>query len=387
MKGKENNRSMLHKMIMLLAAMLIMIVAGSFSSNIARADEAPVVISKKKLKLKQFATEQLSLKNTDGSTVVWSSNNTNVARVDSASGLVTAVGGGRCTVYANYKGDNYNCTVKVTPLKLNKTELTLVVRREGFQLKLNNKKMNKVVSWTSSRPSVASVSSSGYVTPHNAGYATVTASYGGASLTCSVYVLDVNVASLRKYRSPKSSSNRKKVLFAGSGLIDHWGSDLYAAFGSTDVINNAIPHSTLNDWQSWTKKLITSYKPKVLVLCIGSEDIGAGGAMTADQCTDALKDLITTILKKSKSTKVIVCSLPLYPDKQNAWATINEVNDDMKKFCDEKNKVVYLNLNSVLTVDGTPVARMFKAGKYALTSNGYAAIKKKVVRMVKRAAR
>ncbi len=175
------------------------------------------------------------------------------------------------------------------------------------------------------------------------------------------------------------------MVFAGSILMDHWGSDLYSAFGSIDVINNSIPHSTLANWKSWTKKLITDYKPKVLVLCIGSEDIGAGGTMTADQCTDALKDIITKVRNKSKGTHVLVCSLPLYPDKQNAWTTINEVNNTMKKYCASKKKVVYLNLNSDLTTKGMPIAKMFKTGRYALSSTGYKAISKRVVRMVKKA--
>ncbi len=389
MKVRENNRLLLHKMIMLLAAVIMIIAAGSLASHSAWADEdeTPAKLSKTKVTIKQFNSKQLSMKNTDGSSVVWSSTNTGVARVDKSSGLVTAVGGGSCKVIANYKDKNYTCTVKVTPLKLNQTSLTLVVRREGFQLKLNNKSLNGV-SWSSSRSSVATVSSSGYVTPHNAGSATITARYSTAYLTCSVRVLEASVGNLRKYRSPKSSSNKKKVVFAGAGLFDRWGSGLYAAFGSTDVINNAIPHSTLANWKSWTKKLITSYKPKALVLCIGSEDIGAGGAMTADQCTDALKNLIAKIRKKSSSTKIFVCALPCYPDRPNAWDTINEVNDTMKKYCSGKKKVTFLNLNSVLMKNGTPIARMFKEeGKNALSADGYAAIKNVIVKKVKKAAK
>ncbi len=386
MKSRDNSRTLLRALVVLLLTSVMVVAAGAFSSHSTQAAGGPVKLSKTSLKLKQFQEKKLKLKNAGALGITWISTNTNICEVD-PDGTVKAVGGGSCTVVANYDGSNYICTVKVTPLELNETVLTLVTRRKGVQLTLNNKKLKKGLKWESANPSIASVDDSGFVTPHDVGSTIVTVTCEKTSLTCTVQVLDVNPDSLRKYRSPKNSSNRGKVVLAGSGLLDHWGMGVYSAFGSTDVINNAISHSTLANWKSWVKKLITSYKPKAVVLCIGSDDIGAGGVVTAAQCTDTMKKIIKKIRKKSRKTKIFVCSLPYYPDKPDSWPTISEVNSIMRKYCKKKKALTYLNLNKVLVKNQTPVAAFFREGKYALTSDGYGAIKKRIVKKVKKAAR
>ena len=132
--------------------------------------------------------------------VTWSSSNTSVAAV-SGSGRVTAKAEGTAviTVKTNDGGRTAKCTVTVkdptvhvTGVTLDKVSLTLKVGESGT-LKATvapNNATDKGVTWSSSKTSVATVSSGGKVTAVAAGTAVITVKTkdGGKTSSCAVTV-------------------------------------------------------------------------------------------------------------------------------------------------------------------------------------------------------
>jgi lysophospholipase L1-like esterase len=392
-KNKAANPG-LRVLITLVLSMLLVFAVGFQVSHRAAASEtekpAPVpekkTITKETVKMIQFNTKQLKAGTpAAGTQIQWSSSNINVCVV-SPSGLVQAVNGGSCTITAVNQNTTYKWPVKVTPLQLNKTSMTLIRRRPGETLSLNNKNAKNATSWSSSHTSVATVNSSGYVTPHAAGSAVISAKWNGVTLTCTVQVKDATVDTLRSFRNPKSSSNQKKVILAGASLLDHWTS-AYSAFGSTTIINNAIPDSFFANWNSWYKKLITQYNPKVVVLCLGTDDIGAGPFITGEQAAEKMQKLIEKIHKKCKKTKIFYVSLPLYPMNPTAWDATNTYNSLMKDYCSKKKFMTYLNLTTPLLAGSEPIEIYFKAPNTYLSPEGYNVVNSVVVKKVKKAAK
>lgn len=374
---EKGRLSILH---VLFLAVLIAFAASLIIPNRVHADQ-----KKNTVKINQFETKQLKLMVADAPKVDWSSSDIKVCVVNN-SGLIQAVGGGKCTITASVAGQNYNWTVTVTPLKLNKTSLYLLRYREGETLSVNLKKIRNQVSWVSSNSAVATVSSTGYVTPVAPGSAVITAEYSNITLACSVQVSDVTPSTLRKYRSPKNSANQRKVVLAGSSLMNHWQS-VFSAFGSTTVINNAVSKSYLSNWNKWYKKLITDYKPKAVVICLGSSDIGYGNQMTAEQAAASMQKIIEKIHKKSKKTKVFFCSAPMFPARQTGWEATNSYNSLMKTYCGKKKYVTYLDLCGALAVGGVPNSSLYHNENTYLTQAGYDAMKKVVVKKVRKAAK
>lgn len=131
-------------------------------------------------------------------TLTWQSSNPGIASV--ANGVVTpyAVGTTVITCYAS-NGVSAQCTVTVTPLMVSSITLsqTSAELTENEQLQLTAtaapaNATNKTVNWTSSNPSVATVSNTGLVTASGTGDCTImaTAADGsGASATCAVKVI------------------------------------------------------------------------------------------------------------------------------------------------------------------------------------------------------
>lgn len=126
-------------------------------------------------------------------TVTWKSSDEKVATVDE-SGLVTAVGNGTANITATTEDGNYTATCKVTveipelTLSLDKTELTLTQTEEQQKLTATVSDTEEKVTWLSSDPFVATVTRDGTVTAIANGTATITASAGDKTVSCTVEV-------------------------------------------------------------------------------------------------------------------------------------------------------------------------------------------------------
>lgn len=137
--------------------------------------------------------------------ITWSSGNTTVATVDQ-NGKITAKAKGTATITADVDGQILTCKVTVkepTYSSLNYKAITLYAKQTK-QLKLNVTPSSyglDGLSWKSSNPSVAAVSSKGLVTAKAKGTATITATVNGVKRTCTVTVkpMQLNKSSATVY--------------------------------------------------------------------------------------------------------------------------------------------------------------------------------------------
>lgn len=126
-------------------------------------------------------------------TVTWKSSDEKVATVDE-SGLVTAVGNGTANITATTEDGNFKATCQVTveipelTLSLDKSELTLTQTEEQQKLTATVSDTEEKVTWLSSDPFVATVTRDGTVTAIANGTATITASAGDKTVSCTVEV-------------------------------------------------------------------------------------------------------------------------------------------------------------------------------------------------------
>lgn len=200
------------RMIFTFLCSCLLILAFSLTSFAAPS------ISAKKATLLPGQTLQLSMKNTGGAAVKWSSTKAAVATVN-ARGLVTAKKAGKAKITAVVSGKKYVCTVTVKTVKLNKTSVSV---NAGKTVKLTLKgttSKNKVV-WSSSNTRVATVSG-GTVKGVGGGTATITATVYGVRYNCKVTVLQV------KLNVPKTSldagTSMKCTLSGAKGKVT-WSS-------------------------------------------------------------------------------------------------------------------------------------------------------------------
>ena len=143
----------------------------------------------------QTLTATVAPDNASRKTVSWTSDNSNIASVNS-SGVVTARAGGETNIRAKADGKEAVCKVKVTVaatrVSLNKQEITLDAgKSETLTASVGpNDATDKSVRWNSSNPNIATVSDEGKVTGVTEGNITITATtHNGLEAKCTVHVV------------------------------------------------------------------------------------------------------------------------------------------------------------------------------------------------------
>lgn len=97
--------------------------------------------------------------------------------------------------------------VNKTSIKLNKSKTTLYLYGEKTcQLKATVTGTSKKVAWSSSKPSVATVSSKGVVTAKKGGTAIITAKIGEISKRCTVSVIDLRKPDISNWKKTHDSA-------------------------------------------------------------------------------------------------------------------------------------------------------------------------------------
>ena len=223
-----------------------------------------------------------------GQSVSWKSSNPAVATV--SGGMVKGVKEGRAEITASisYNGKVYtsqSCTVDVlateipvSGITLNQSSKTLETG-DSFRLNatvLPTNATNQNVSWSSSNPSVASVSG-GTVTAKTAGTTVITAKAGSYTAKCTV---TVNVKKVTVPNIKGDSWNEAYTTLKNAGLnpvrvycySSTYSSGL-AAYQSVGAGNKVVPGTTVNvaiskgdannAWSGWsTSKPSSSYESK-----------------------------------------------------------------------------------------------------------------------------
>ena len=117
--------------------------------------------SPKTIVLKPKSTHQLTIKNVKKSKATYKSRTPAIAVV-SKNGKITALRKGTTTITAKYHGKAYKYKIKVIDPKLNKKSVTIATGHSA-KLKLNGTLKKGKVTWGSSNPSTASVTSKGLI--------------------------------------------------------------------------------------------------------------------------------------------------------------------------------------------------------------------------------
>lgn len=175
--------------------------------------------------------------NATNKTVQWTTSDASVATVDQ-NGTVNAISSGDATITASAGDKSATCAVSViipvTSITLNKTSLTL--EKGSYEVLTATvspqNATNKEVKWTSSDASVAYVAN-GVVSASKAGDATITASVGDFSATCTVSVI-VPVTSI-SLSSPELTMKVGETALLEATILPEDATDKTLVWDSSDT--------------------------------------------------------------------------------------------------------------------------------------------------------
>ena len=248
-------------------------------------------------------------------TVIFSSNNTNVATVD-FNGKITATSSGSATITAttNY-ATTATCQVTVNPtlatsISLNQTSISLPIGSTQTLIAtvLPSVASDKTVTWSSSDENIATIDANGNVTGVGIGNATITATTNDGSnlsASCSVNVTQVSATSIRLDQSevemtvgqdvkltatvlPSGSSQRVTWSSSDPSVAKVVGGTVYAQ----DMGECLITARTLDGTNLTADCLIMVYPGGETPSPAGSGDVNGDGIVNISDVTSLIDYLL-----------------------------------------------------------------------------------------------
>lgn len=175
------------------------------------------------------------------------------------------------------------------------------------------------------------------------------------------------VAAFERYDS-ENSSPRNAVLFAGSSSINLWRTA--EAFPGTVVINRGFGGSTAEELVRYSRQLITKYKPRVVVLYTGENDVFLG--KSAPQVLQTLDGLVAGVRRDLPCAKLVYLSIKPSLSRLHQIGEQRLVNEGMRNRA-ARAGFTYVDVASALMDPaGKPDSTLFSADQLHLNGKGYA---------------
>ena len=162
------------------------------------------------------------------------------------------------------------------------------------------------------------------------------------------------------------------ILFIGSSGIRMW-TTLARDFPEHHVINRGFGGSMIVDSTCFAERIVFPYKPKMIVLRAGTNDLAAG--KTADQVIADFKAFVAKVREQLPDTDILYVGMNPTPARWKQHAREVAVNTAIAAFAKTTPHVLYLDTNDqFLDANGQPRADLIAPDKLHFNAAGYKTI-------------
>ena len=163
---------------------------------------------------------------------------------------------------------------------------------------------------------------------------------------------------------------QKAILFIGSSSIRLWKT-LAQDFPKHRVINRGFGGSELSDAAHFADRIVIPYKPKLIVVYAGGNDIHFG--KTPETVLADFKTFVDKVHKALPSTRIAWISIAPNPARWSEVEKVRAANAAVAAFARRQGKVEYIDVFShMLGADGLPRPEIFSADRLHMNERGYA---------------
>ncbi|MGV3719682.1 MAG: GDSL-type esterase/lipase family protein [Actinomycetota bacterium] len=165
------------------------------------------------------------------------------------------------------------------------------------------------------------------------------------------------------------------VVFIGSSSIRLWKT-LAEDFPELNVLNRGFGGSVLSESVHYAPRIVLPYKPKMVVLYAGSNDIHLG--VTPAQVRKDFEAFVKVIHASLPDTRIVYVTINPSVSRWSEADRVLEANGLIEAYIREKSaegvKLAYVDSYSkLLSPDGKPRPELLRADGLHLNAEGYAA--------------
>jgi lysophospholipase L1-like esterase len=159
------------------------------------------------------------------------------------------------------------------------------------------------------------------------------------------------------------------VLFVGSSTIRLWPTA--TRFANLPVINRGFGGSQISDVNHYIEDVVLKYRPAVVVLYAGDNDINAG--KTPERVASDYQAFVTRVLAARRDTRVIFLAIKPSPARWALWARMQEANERIRSYSlGVGPQLIYVDVASpMLTSTGQTQPHLYVEDGLHMTPAGY----------------
>ena len=162
------------------------------------------------------------------------------------------------------------------------------------------------------------------------------------------------------------------VLFVGSSSIRRWTSlEQQFAQQLPVVIRRGLGGSRIDDWNRQLNRLVLRYRPRLVLLYAGDNDIAEG--RTPSAVLASVKKFVAGVRGALNGTRIAFISIKPSPRRSQWMANTREANALVSDYAKTDPKVDYIDVYTpMLDKEGKPRAELFLPDGLHLNDAGYA---------------
>jgi lysophospholipase L1-like esterase len=163
---------------------------------------------------------------------------------------------------------------------------------------------------------------------------------------------------------------RHGVLFAGSSSIRMW-TTLARDFPGVPTVNRGFGGSAIADSTYYANRIIIPYRPRVIVMYAGDNDIAEG--CTPRQVLDEFKRFVTRVRQSLPDMAIVYISIKPSIARWALWPQMHAANGQIARWARTQKRVTFVDVAArMLGADGKPRASLFRDDGLHMTPAGYA---------------
>jgi len=159
------------------------------------------------------------------------------------------------------------------------------------------------------------------------------------------------------------------ILFVGSSSIVRW--DVQKSFPKLPVINRGFGGSQIADSVHFAPRIVLKYKPRIVVLYAGDNDLAAG--KSPETVVADFTAFVQTVRKALPETRILFLSIKASTRRWKMADKIRDANTRIATECEQIPNVTYIDVfQPMLGSDGLPRTELLAKDGLHLSDEGYA---------------
>jgi lysophospholipase L1-like esterase len=160
------------------------------------------------------------------------------------------------------------------------------------------------------------------------------------------------------------------VVFVGSSSIRMWET-LPTDFPGLPVVNRGFGGSELSDVVQFADRIVVPYKPRVVVLYAGDNDLAAG--KTPQQVLAAFQSFVAIMHRELPNTRVVFVAIKPSIARVGIIDKMRTANQLIRGYIGKDKNLVYVDVfTPMLGASGQPRAELFLDDGLHMNAKGYA---------------